>query len=83
MLHSRILEVAKGDAGSKASHIRYTSDGADPSASAPVFYAPFAVPVGTRIKAALFHQGKLVSTIASATVSPPPVPVRKAARLGK
>lgn len=38
--------------------IRYTLDGSAPHASSPLYASPLAVPVGTRLRAASFHDGR-------------------------
>ncbi len=56
--------------------IRYTTDGSDPDANAPVYTAPFTLTANTTVKARAWESGKSPSPVTSAlyTLSQNPVP---------
>jgi hypothetical protein len=60
-----------GEGGREGSIIRYTTDQSDPTSNSKVFAEPFLAAVDTTIKAALFHDGEIVSVVVSATVPKP------------
>jgi M6 family metalloprotease-like protein len=74
------VEISCATAGAT---IRYTTNGADPGASSPVYSAPISISApGDTIKAQAFADGYVDSSVASGvyTVNPLPAPLTKAVK---
>jgi alpha-L-fucosidase len=63
------------DSGSKALMVRYTANGLEPTLASSQYVGPISVTEGMTLKAAAFHNGKRVSSVATMTfkkVTPKP-----------